>query len=221
MKKPLDKDLLKKLYIKEKKSVSEIAFLLKETERKVSYWLAKHGVPRRTISEAVYVKINSGADPFSYKNIKGETDAFLYGLGLGLYWGEGTKKNKFAVRVGNSDPKLIKAFLCFLSTFYEIDKSKLRFELQIFDDVDERKVRNHWLKILGINKKQLYKTRITKSNTQGTYKNKNSIGVLTIHFGNKKLRDSLCGVVEKMQSLDYDALYSTEVASLIKNHNNR
>jgi len=63
---------------------------------KVCYWLQQWDIPKRSVSEALYVKHNPGGDPFSERNLD-TGDLFLFGLGLGLYWGEGTKSNKYAV----------------------------------------------------------------------------------------------------------------------------
>jgi hypothetical protein len=38
----------------------------------------------------------------------------LFGMGLGLYWGEGTKRGKGGMRITNTDAKMIKKFIEFL-----------------------------------------------------------------------------------------------------------
>jgi hypothetical protein len=213
------KKFLTKLYIKEKKSVAEVAKASGFGQRKISYWLEKHGIPKRSISEAIYAKANPNGDPFKQFPVRGEGLAFLYGLGLGLYWGEGTKKNRFSVRLGNTDSKLIRAFLLFLEKVYGIKREKLRFELQIFSDVSPSVARKFWIQELKINPKQLYKARITPSLKKGTYREKNKFGVLTLNFGNKKLRNKICSLVDNLQSLNYDTGYSREITDLIKSHN--
>ncbi len=184
-------NVFKRLYIKEKKSSFEIANLLNCSENKVNYWLKKYGIPKRSISEAVYIKNNPKGDPFTIKEKLSKREIFLFGLGLGLYWGEGTKRDKYSVRLGNSDPELIIKFLEFLITIFNIDKSKLRFGLQVFSDTPPSKTLNFWLKKLnkfGINKNQFFKVIITPSRGIGNYKEKAKFGVLTIHFGNSKLK---------------------------------
>ena len=122
----------------------------------------------------------------------------LYGLGLGLYWGEGNKKNLNSVRLGNTDPKLIKKFLEFLETVYFIDKRRLRFGLQIFNDMDSRRVLLFWQKELGISSSRFYKVTVTPTRGIGTYREKTKYGVLSIYFHNKKLRDVICSEIEKL-----------------------
>ena len=185
---------IKKLYINEKKSSAEIAKIFNCSERGVNYWLSKYGVKKRSISEAVYLRCNPNGDPFNVKSIKNIEDAKLLGLGLGLYWGEGNKKNKYSIRLGNTDPALIKKFMEFLVKILGINKSKLKFGLQIFSDMPKRKSLEFWLKELkefGINKNQFFKPTITLSGSIGTYKEKSKFGVMTVHFSNVKLKKLL------------------------------
>jgi len=172
-------------------SVAEIASHLGESQGKVNYWIHRHWIPKRTISEAVYDKWNPGGDPFVIrgKNVsKDFKKGVLYGLGVGLYWGEGTKLNKNSVRLGNTDPDLIKIFIRFLKTTYKIDESKLRFGLQIFTDMDHNNSQKYWRKVLGVPADKFYKTVVTPSSKIGTYRNKTRHGVLTVYFNNTKLK---------------------------------
>src|SRR4051812_2004906 len=105
---------LLKLYEAEKRSVSNIAQHLKCSENKVNYWLDKYNIKKREISEAIYLKWNPDGNPFRVKIPSNLEEAKLFGLGVGLYWGEGTKRNKHSIRLGNSDPELIKKFIEFL-----------------------------------------------------------------------------------------------------------
>lgn len=188
----MDKEKLRNLYLDNKKSSPEIAKILNCSEHKINYWLAKHNIPKRSVSEAIYQKHNPKGDPFKIKLINSIKDAKLLGLGLGLYWGEGNKKNKNSIRLGNTDPGIIKKFAEFLVEIFAVNKSKLRLGLQIFGDMSEKMALNFWLKELkeyGINRSQFFKVTITPSRSLGTYREKSKYGVLTIHFCNKKLKN--------------------------------
>ncbi|MEX2369297.1 MAG: hypothetical protein WD552_02825 [Candidatus Paceibacterota bacterium] len=188
----LDKGKLENLYQKEKLSSKEIAKEFRCSVSKVNYWLEKHGIQKRSISEAIYVKNNPNGDPFSKPVVKSKEDAFLYGLGLGLYWGEGTKSSKHAVRLGNTDPELIKSFMHFLKKIYNIDERKLQFGLQIFSDMKKSDALKFWVEYLDVSPDQFYKVIITPSRGLGSYNKKIQHGVLTVHFNNIKLRDIVC-----------------------------
>ena len=120
-------DVLKDLYIQKKQSVSEIARIFKCSENRINYWIKKFKIQKRSLADAMYAKYNPNGDPFLIKEPKTLDQAKLLGLGLGLYWGEGNKKNRNSIRLGNTDPRLIKMFLRFMLEIFGIKKEKLRF----------------------------------------------------------------------------------------------
>ena len=184
-------------------SMSEISNYLNVSNGQVDYWMKRHNIKTRNISSAIYLKHNRYGDPFKIpkfvrSKILISNNVFLYGLGLGLYWGEGTKKSLDSVRLGNSDPRLIRSFIKFLINIFDIDQNKLKFGLQIFSDMNGKKALNFWSKAININKKQFYKPLVTKSGKVGNYRYKSKYGVLTLYFNNKKLRNFL---FEKISAL--------------------
>ena len=195
----LSKIILEKYYVENKYTVSKIAGMLACSEHKVNYWLYKYGIPKRSISEAIYTLRNPEGDPFTVSTITSNNQSFLYGLGLGLYWGEGTKANKLSVRLGNSDPKLIRAFIVFLKQCYKIKESKLKYGLQVFKIDSVQEAIHFWLKSLPAKREQFHKVTVTPTRGKGTYRRKMPHGVLTVYFHNKKLRDIICKTIENMQ----------------------
>jgi hypothetical protein len=191
--------ILKKLYVDRKKSASSISAELGVSTTKVNYWLKKFGIKKRSISDAIYVKNNPLGDPFKFNKISNQKEATLFGIGMGLYWGEGTKRSTTSVRLGNSDPELIRVFIIFLRKIYSIDRKRLKFGLQIFQDIDSEKVLIFWSKYLKIPLSQFYKPIVTISNKKGNYTRKVEYGVLTIYFNNKKLRDVLVGEIHNIE----------------------
>ena len=185
----------------EQQSAHDIARRLKCSENKVHYWLGKHAIKKRTLSDALYVKQNPHGDPFIFKKPQSSEDWFLFGLGIGLYWGEGNKKNKTAVRLGNSDPALIKAFLRFLNEIYQVRKEKIRFGLQIFSDMSPVAARSFWCRYLHVSSRKFGKVIVTPSRGRGSYKEKTSHGVLTIYFSNVKLQRMLNKEIENLRTI--------------------
>lgn len=193
----MDKIELEKLYSDDRLSVMDISKRLGCSANKVNYWIAKHGIPKRTISEAIYQKHNPGGDPFTIKPVTTNDQAALLGMGLGLYWGEGTKSNKHSVRLGNTDPNLLNEFIRFLTELFDVDRKALRFGLQIFTDIDTEEAILYWIAKLGVSRSQFYRTTVTISGSIGTYRKKSKYGVVTIYFHNKKLRDIINGMLPK------------------------
>lgn len=192
----MELNLLQHLYLEQKKSMQEIADMQKVSLTKVAYWLNKHKIKSRPRSEALYVKNNPNGDPFKIIKVTSKEDNFLLGLGLGLWWGEGSKRHKHAVRIGNSDPMLIKSFMKFMVEIMGVNKNKFRFGLQVFSDLNVTEVKSKWINALEIEESQFFPTTIvTPKRGKGNYKNINEWGVVTLYYSNIKLRlelEKLC-----------------------------
>jgi len=196
----IPKDVLSKLYIDNKKSMQEIAELLDYSLHKIAYWMKKYNIMVRSRSDAIYIKRNPDGDPFQVREPKNVEEAKLFGLGLGLYWGEGTKASLSSVRLGNTDPTLIKKFMEYLVDFFGVNISDLKFVLQIFTDINPEAAMDFWIKKLKISKEQFNKPIITKSGSLGTHRKKSEYGVLTVMYHNKKLRNI---IVQQIENLKY------------------
>lgn len=183
----LEKEQLEKLY-NSGLSMQEIANQFCCSASGVKYWMVEHKIDRRSISEAVYQKANPNGNPFKIKENLSPEELKLLGLGLGIFWGEGNKRSKHSVRVGNSDSKLIKKFIEFLDKICGVKKEKLKFSLQIFSDLSESEVVNFWMNELDIKRSQFFKVTITPYRSLGTYKHKSKYGVITVNFNNIKLK---------------------------------
>ncbi|MES2668295.1 MAG: hypothetical protein V4644_01215 [Patescibacteria group bacterium] len=207
---------LERLYVTDKLSSKEIATKFNCSENKINYWMRKYQIPKRTIADAVYQKLNPHGNPFKETSIDSLSDAFLLGLGTGLFWGEGNKRDKNTVRLGNSDPDLMRAFLFFLENRFQISRHRLRFGLQVFSDMDYKRTEKFWIDKLSLESTQFYKTVITVSGKIGTYTQKTEYGVLTIYFHNKKLRDLIVGQIDNLRKIDYhsDVLLIEEKADV-------
>lgn len=193
----IERSTLERLYSVELLSSAQIAAKLECSVNQVNYWLSKHEIAKRSISDAVYARRHPEGDPFTILPIDSYEKAELYGMGLGLYWGEGTKANKYSIRLGNTDPELIKIFIQFLVKLYGVDKNHLRFGLQIFSDLNPEASLSFWMSELQVSRDQFYKLHITPTGSIGTYRNKNKHGVLTLYYHNKRLRDIIVNALPR------------------------
>ncbi len=188
----VNKDELEKYYVTHKMSMQEIADTSFCSVHKVEYWLKKYNIKRRSISDALFTKKHGLNDGFSIKTRFSQADSALYGLGVGIYWGEGNKRNTHAVRMGNSDPGLVNTFINFLVTICGVERKSIRYSLQLFTDVSKNKALNFWINELKIEKSQIMPTvnRVI-SGKIGTYRTKSQYGVITLYVFNVKLRNWL------------------------------
>lgn len=192
----IDHATLVELYSKKQLSSSAIANRLNCSEHKVNYWLAKHEIKKRSISDAIYQMHHPRGDPFLFQPPRTMREGILYGMGLGLYWGEGSKRGKGGVRLCNTDVRLIRKFIVFLDKVFGIKKNKLKFGLQIFQDLSRNDVLNYWVQELKVKENQFYKVIVSKVRGEGTYKYKSEYGVLTIHFNNSRLKELICKQID-------------------------
>ena len=172
-------------------SMMEIAKEKKCSIHKIVYWLDKYKFPRRSYSESTYIKRNPEGDPFKIKIKLNKEEFGLKCMGLGLYWGEGNKKNNFSVKLGNSDPELIKTFRSFLIKICNTKEEKIKYGLLLFNDANKNKAINFWNKKLGYNRSRISYVTTLKPRGKGTYKNKSQTGVLMMEFCNTKLKKKI------------------------------
>ena len=108
------------------KSSKEVGDILGWSWRQVISCMQRHGIPRRSRSEATYLKANPAGDPFHIKARLSVDEERLKALGLGLFWGEGFRRNPISVRLYNSDSELLRVFVNFLRIICGVQPDKLR-----------------------------------------------------------------------------------------------
>ena len=199
----IEKATLEKLYIDDRLSMMQISKQLACSPHKVEYWMTRFNIKRRTISDAIYDLNNPDGDPFNMKEITTQEDAILLGIGIGLYWGEGNKRNKHSVRLGNTDPGIIKTFRKFLVEICGINPDKLRYGLQVFSDINPKNALEYWMLELDEPIEKFGEVVVTPARSIGTYRDKNQTGVLTVYFHNYKLRDIIVKLCRD-NSFDYE-----------------
>ena len=187
------------LYVAKKRSVAQISALYHCSQNKINYWLMKYGIAKRTIAEALYERKNPLGDPFMLKQPMSLEEGILFGMGLGLYWGEGAKRGTGGVRLTNSDPRLIRKFIEFLEKIFSLDRRKLRFSIQIHDDVSSEEALAHWMSQLKMSKGQFYKIVVFKKRGKGTYGHRSKYGVVIVYFNNIRLKRIICDMIEKIR----------------------
>lgn len=195
---PIPLPLLQRLYFHQHQSMSEIAHTLNCSIHKVEYWMSKYQMPRRNRSSANYHKYNPLGDPFHVKRTLSLQESNLLHLSLGLFWGEGNKVAHEGLRIGNSDPQLLKQWCLFLRNICQIKESKIHFHLQTFRDNDIDVARVYWAQQLDINPQRITSGKPTKSLGKGIYTKINPHGVMTVGVYNIKLRQWMIAQLQKL-----------------------
>lgn len=174
-------------------SMRQIALKISCSEHKIVYWMNKYGIKRRERSVASYTYYNPNGDPFIIKVDLNPDESILFGLGLGIYWGEGDKVSKYQVRVTNTDPEMIKVFTKFLVEICQVKKERIAYYLVCFNDSNIEKVAYFWSKQLNISKNKFGKIIQIPPQGKGSYKKKSQFGVCSVVISNVKLKTWILG----------------------------
>lgn len=84
----------------------------------------------------------------------------LFIAGLMLYWGEGDKLTDHSTKLSNTDPGLIRLYVSFLKRACRIPEQKIKAQLLIYPDLNNKECRSYWARESGI-----APTQFTKSTT--------------------------------------------------------
>lgn len=91
-----------------------------------------------------------------------------------LYWGEGFKRRN-VVGIANSDPNLLKLFLNFLYTCFDIEKKEVRVALYCYPDREYslEDIKKYWLNYLSLTEENLsYTHQINNRPISSVHKSK-------------------------------------------------
>ena len=80
----------------------------------------------------------------------------LFVSGLMLYWAEGAKRSHTAL--SNSDPRLIRLFILWLSRYHRISKDAVVLQMHLHSNQNEKELRQYWSKLTSVPLKNFHKT---------------------------------------------------------------
>jgi transcriptional regulator with XRE-family HTH domain len=174
-------------------SVREIERRLKVSKSSVSLWV--RDVPL-TAEQLERLRRNNGRHPRQVKAAmrkahvarerrrtyqtegralarRGDT---LHAAGAMLYWAEGSK-NRNAARIANADPEVLRFFLRFLRTYFDVDGDRVRVTCNLFADHLERQreIEQFWLDALELPRTSLCRSIVNVYSKYSQKKRKNRL----------------------------------------------
>lgn len=184
----LSKNLIKKLYHKEKLSASQVAKRLKTTTWTILGFMARNNIKRRTFREANQICFKNKSLTFSLKKRLSTKDKRLKIAGIFLYWAEGAKlsEKNCGIDFANSNPEMIRIFVKFLREICGVDRKKLRVYLYCYSDQSIEILLNYWYKLTNIPKNQFSKPYI-RNDFLPEKSGKMKYGMVHIRYADKKL----------------------------------
>lgn len=138
------------------------------------------------------------------------SDRELLLTGVALYWAEGHKKlfikngreiTSHPVSLTNSDPALIKVFLRFIREICNVEESRIKASIRMFEHQNEGHVFNYWHSITGIKKENFGKVYVGVSrSSQGKRPyNRLPYGTIQIRVADTKLFHQIIGWIEGLK----------------------
>lgn len=114
----------------------------------------------------------------------------LFLIGVFLYWGEGAKKHG-SVTISNTDPRVVKFALYWMTESLKIPKQKIKINLHLYKDMNVEEAISFWSTILDIPRDQFRKPYIKKTNREGlTYKSYRH-GTCRLYAGSVELSEKI------------------------------
>ena len=91
-----------------------------------------------------------------------------------LYWAEGAKKNnRNCVAFSNSDINMLKMFIQFLKTIFNVNSDKIALSINCYNDFHTvEEIEKYWLNSLGLSYISLKKTMVNKISSHSLQKRK-------------------------------------------------
>lgn len=112
----------------------------------------------------------------------------LFIAGIMLYWAEGDGKLKNPFRFTNTDPRMVKLYIHFITRILGVPRKKIRPTIILYPDLSENECLKFWSGVMRIPASQFYKTQFIKGKhpTQRL-----SRGICMIMCGNRQLKEKV------------------------------
>lgn len=124
---------------------------------------------RKTFQDKWFTRLNKVLES-QKKEILPLTEKELFLAGVFLYWGEGSKQRNI-VAISNTDPRVIKFALYWMTRVLRVPKEKICVRLHLYSDMNPKRETNFWSTTLGIPRNQFKPPHTKKTTREGlTYK---------------------------------------------------
>lgn len=152
-------------------------------------------------------KIRRGFLERGFRDVEQLRNIDIMMIGLGLYWGEGSKTSRGSIELSNTDPRIIQIYILFLSKCLELSAGKMRGHVGLHSHLSVKKAEKYWSDLSGIPLSQFQKTSIQKSRAGNGERDKLSFGTFTVGAYDTAARIRLEGWIQGV----YKRLFPKEV----------
>jgi hypothetical protein len=132
----------------------------------------------------------------------------LHVAGCMLYWAEGDK-GRNQVRLSNSDPELLRLFVSFLRTYFDLGDHEIRLTCHLFADHIEkqRDIERFWLDLLGLPEANLLKSVVNVYSRHSKRKRLNMLpyGTARVVVNRTSVLQSIYGAIQEYAGISREA----------------
>ncbi len=125
-----------------------------------------------------------------------------------LYWAEGDK-GRNQVRLSNSDPELLRLFVSFLRTYFDLGDHEIRLTCHLFADHIEkqRDIERFWLDLLGLPEANLLKSVVNVYSRHSKRKRLNMLpyGTARVVVNRTSILQSIYGAIQEYAGISREA----------------
>ena len=125
----------------------------------------------------------------------------LHAAGSMLYWAEGDKRSRNAARLSNSDPEVLRFFLRYLRTYFDVPDERLRVTCHLFADHVEgqQEIEDFWLETCGLPHSCLCKSfvNVYSKYSQKKRRNKLPFGTTRLTVHSTYIVQSIFGAIQE------------------------
>jgi hypothetical protein len=128
--------------------------------------------------------------------------------GCMLYWAEGSK-NRNSIRFVNSDPEMVRFFVSFLKTYWNVRDTDSRLTCNLFADHVECRVEieQFWLDVAGLPPSCLSKSVVNVYSKYSKKKRQNKLpyGTCRVVLSRTRIVQSIYGAIQEIGGFTRDA----------------
>lgn len=132
----------------------------------------------------------------------------LHVAGCMLYWAEGGK-DRDQVRLSNSDPELLRFFVTFLRTYFDVEDHQIRLTCHLFADHLERQrqIEDYWLDLLALPNESLLKSVVNVYSRHSKRKRMNMLpyGTARVNVNRTSVVQSIYGAIQEYAGITREA----------------
>ena len=143
-----------------------------------------------------------------FRDIETVKEIDLLMLGIGLYWGEGSKTNRGSIELSNTDPRVIRIHVLFLTSVFKFPMSKIHAHVGLHSHLSIKKAERYWSKVSGIPLRQFQKTSMQRSKGGKGERDRLPFGTFTVGVYDTAARIRLEGWIQAV----YKRLFPTHYA---------